>query len=76
MPTGSSSPTPRCSAASPEGAQALRAGESADLRVVYIVMPARSVTVDPQRYVRLEPRQRCRLESLDSDFMRRLTSNG
>ena len=76
MPTGSSSPTPRCSAASPEGAQALRAGESADLRVVYIVIAAGRARVVPQRYVRLEPQQRYRLESLDSDFMRRLTSNG
>ena len=36
----------------------LRAGEAADLRVVYIVIPQGRVTVDPQRYVCLEPRRR------------------
>ena len=50
----------------------LHAGESADLRVVYIVIPQGSVTVDPQRYVCLEPRRRYRYESLDSDFMREI----
>ena len=50
----------------------LRAGESADLRVVYIVMPAGSITVNPQRYVCLEPRRRYRYESLDSDFVQEI----
>ena len=50
----------------------LRTGESADLHVVYIVMPAGRVTVDPQRYVCLEPLRRYRYESLDSDFVREI----
>jgi uncharacterized protein len=50
----------------------LRAGESADLRIVYIVMPEGSVTVSPQRYLCLEPRRRYRYESLDSDFVREI----
>jgi len=50
----------------------LRAGESADLRVVYIVMPAGSITVSPQRYLCLEPRRRYRYESLDSDFVQEI----
>lgn len=48
----------------------LAAGQSADLRMVYIVLPAFAVTVDPQRYVCLEPLRRYRYESLDSDFVR------
>jgi uncharacterized protein len=47
----------------------LRAGESADLRVVYIVMPQGSVTLSPQRYTCLSPRRRYRYESLDADFV-------
>lgn len=47
----------------------LRAGESADLRVVYIVMPQGSITVSPQRYTCLEPRRRYRYGSLDADFV-------
>ena len=50
----------------------LRAGESADLRVVYIVMPQGSVTISPQRYVCLEPLRRYRYESLDGDFVREI----
>lgn len=50
----------------------LRAGQSADLRVVYIVLPVFTVTVDPQRYVCLEPLRRYRYESLDSDFKREI----
>ncbi len=48
----------------------LGAGQSADLHMVYIVLPAFTVTVDPQRYVCLEKLRRYRYESLDSDFMR------
>lgn len=48
----------------------LRAGESADLRIVYIVLPAFAVTMSPQRYTCLEPLRRYRYESLDGDFVR------
>lgn len=48
----------------------LAAGQSADLRIVYIVLPGFKVTVDPQRYTCLEQPRRYRCESLDSDFMR------
>jgi hypothetical protein len=48
----------------------LRAGESADLRVVYIVLPEFTVTTDPQRYICVEPPRRYTYESLDSDFVR------
>jgi uncharacterized protein len=48
----------------------LGVGQSADLRIVYIVLPAFAITVDPQRYTCLEPLRRYRYESLDSDFMR------
>jgi uncharacterized protein len=51
---------------------ALQAGQSADLRVVYIRLPEFEVTTDPQRYVCLEPRRRYRYESLDSDFVREI----
>lgn len=50
----------------------LRAGQAADLRVVYIVMAGGSVTVSPQRYHCLEPRRRYRYKSLDSDFVREI----
>jgi hypothetical protein len=50
----------------------LRAGESADIRVVYIVLPDFTISTDPQRYVCLEPRRRYRYESLDSDFVREI----
>jgi uncharacterized protein len=50
----------------------LRTGESADIRVVYIVLPDFTVTTDPQRYICLEPRRRYRYESLDSDFVREI----
>jgi uncharacterized protein len=50
----------------------LRAGESADIRVVYIVLPDFTVTTDPQRYICLEPRRCYRYESLDSDFVREI----
>ena len=50
----------------------LRAGESADIRVVYIILPDFTLTTDPQRYTCLEPRRRYRYESLDSDFVREI----
>jgi uncharacterized protein len=50
----------------------LRTGESADIRVVYIVLPDFTITTDPQRYICLEPRRRYRYESLDSDFVREI----
>jgi hypothetical protein len=50
----------------------LGVGQSADIRVVYIVLPDFTVTTDPQRYVCLEPRRRYRYESLDSDFVREI----
>jgi hypothetical protein len=48
----------------------LGVGQSIDLRMVYIVLPAFTVTVSPQRYTCLEPLRRYRYESLDSDFVR------
>ncbi len=50
----------------------LRAGQSADLRVVYIILPEFTVTTDPQRYICLEPGRRYRYQSLDSDFVREI----
>jgi hypothetical protein len=51
---------------------ALGAGQSADLKVVYILLPAFEITTDPQRYVCLQAGRRYRYESLDSDFVREL----
>jgi hypothetical protein len=51
---------------------ALRAGQSADIRVVYIRLPEFTVTIDPQRYTCLDPGRRYRYESLDSDFVREI----
>jgi uncharacterized protein len=48
----------------------LRAGQSADIRVVYIRLPELTVTIDPQRYTCLEPGRRYRYASLDGDFVR------
>lgn len=48
----------------------LRAGESAEIAVVYILAPALKLTIDPQRYTCLAPLRRYRYESLDSDFTR------
>jgi hypothetical protein len=53
----------------------LRAGESADLRVVYVSLPEFTVTTDPQRYTCLEPGRRYRYESLDSDFVREIETD-
>ena len=49
----------------------LKVGQSADIRTVYIVAPALTLTTDPQRYTRLGE-QRYRYESLDSDFTRNI----
>jgi hypothetical protein len=54
----------------------LRAGQSADLRVVYVLLPECRVTIDPQRYVCIEPLRRYRYESLDSDFVREIEVDG
>jgi uncharacterized protein len=50
----------------------LRAGQSAELRVVYICLPEFTVTTDPQRYTCLEASRRYRYESMDSDFVREI----
>jgi hypothetical protein len=50
----------------------LRAGHSAELRVVYICLPEFTVTTDPQRYTCIEPLRRYRYESMDSDFVREI----
>lgn len=50
----------------------LAAGESADIVVGYILLPAFKVTTDPQRYVCIDPLRRYRYESLDSDFVREI----
>jgi hypothetical protein len=48
----------------------LRDGQSAEIVAVYILVPALTMTTDPQRYTCLEPRKRYRYESIDSDFTR------
>jgi len=48
----------------------LRAGQSAEIVAVYILVPALTMTTDPQRYTCLEPRRHYRYESIDSDFTR------
>jgi uncharacterized protein len=50
----------------------LRAGQSAEIRVVYISLPEFTVTTGPQRDTCLEPGRRYRYESLDSDFVREI----
>jgi hypothetical protein len=47
-------------------------GQSADLKVVYLLLPELTITTDPQRYVCLETARRFRYESLDSDFVREI----
>jgi uncharacterized protein len=53
----------------------LHAGQSADLRVVYVSLPEFTVSIDPQRYTCLEPGRRYRYESLDSDFVREIETD-
>jgi hypothetical protein len=53
----------------------LRAGQSADIRAVYVSLPEFTVTTDPQRYTCLEPGRRYRYESLDSDFVREIETD-
>jgi hypothetical protein len=48
----------------------LGVGQSADLRMVYIVLPDVAISVSPQRYTCLDPLRRYRYESLDGDFVR------
>ena len=50
----------------------LRAGQSAEIVAVYILVPALTMTTDPQRYTCIEPRKRYRYESIDSDFTREI----
>jgi hypothetical protein len=50
----------------------LAAGAAADLAVVYIRLPERTVERDMQRYTCLEPLRRYRYDSLDSDFTREI----
>jgi uncharacterized protein len=50
----------------------LTTGQSADLEVVYVLLPELTITTDPQRYVCLETGRRFRYESLDSDFVREI----
>jgi hypothetical protein len=48
----------------------LRAPQSAEIVTVYILVPALTMTTDPQRYTCLEPLKRYRYDSIDSDFTR------
>ncbi len=50
----------------------LRAGQSAEIVTVYILVPALTLMTDPQRYTCIEPRKRYRYESIDSDFTREI----
>ncbi len=50
----------------------LRAGQSAEITTVYILVPALTLMTDPQRYTCLEPLKRYRYESIDSDFTREI----
>ena len=50
----------------------LRAGQSAEIVTVYILVPALTLMTDPQRYTCLEPLKRYRYESIDSDFTREI----
>ena len=54
----------------------LAAGETAELRVAYVDLPAMATTVDGQRYTCLEPGRRYRYESLDTDFAREIEVDG
>jgi hypothetical protein len=48
----------------------LAQGQTGDIRAVYVHLPARTVSLDPQRYTCLKSGQQYRYESLDSDFVR------
>lgn len=48
----------------------LGAGQSAEIKTVYISLPELTVTSDPQRYTCLEEGRLYRFESLDVDFVR------
>ena len=50
----------------------LRAGQAAEITTVYILVPALTLTTDPQRYTCLAPLKRYRYESIDSDFTREI----
>jgi hypothetical protein len=48
----------------------LRARQSAEIVAIYILVPALTITTDPQRYTCLTAGKRYRYESIDSDFAR------
>jgi hypothetical protein len=50
----------------------LAAGQSADIRVAYLLLPAFTMAAHPQRYTCIDPLRRYRYESLDSDFAREI----
>jgi len=50
----------------------LESGQSAEIVVAYIEVPALTVTADPQRYSCLEPMRRYRFESQGGDFVREI----
>ena len=50
----------------------LKPGQSAEIVTVYILVPALTLTTDPQRYTCLAPLKRYRYESIDSDFTREI----
>ena len=50
----------------------LAAGQSAEITVAYIDVPALTVTADPQLYTCLEPTRRYRFESQGGDFVREI----
>jgi hypothetical protein len=50
----------------------LRAGQAAEIRVVYVELPELTVRVDRQRYTCLEPGHRYRFDGLSSDFSREI----
>jgi len=50
----------------------LAEGQTADIRVVYVLLPELTITIDPQRYTCLRRGGRYRYESLDSDFVREI----
>jgi len=54
----------------------LKAGQSAEIVTVYILVPALTITTDPQRYTCIEPLKRYRYESRDSDFRRDIEVDG
>lgn len=54
----------------------LAAGQAAEIVTAYVSVPALTVVPDPQRYTCLVPGRRYRYESLDSDFVREIETDG